>query len=68
MVVPSPASLTVCWAACFNSVAPIFSIGFLNVILFATVTPSLVTIGLPLLSSSITHLPPAPSVDRDWET
>ena len=47
VVVPSPASLTVCSAACLISCAPIFLYGFLNLIAFATETPSLVTIYLP---------------------
>jgi len=40
-----------------------FSTGSNNIISFATVTPSLVICGSPLLSSSITHLPLAPKVE-----
>ena len=60
---PSPASETVFLAASFKSVAPIFSTGSNKTIEFATVTPSLVIIGLPLSSSSKTHLPLAPKVE-----
>ena len=63
VVVPSPASDTVLWAACLISVAPMFSNGSCNVMLLATVTPSFVICGAPLLSSSITHLPLAPKVE-----
>ena len=63
VVVPSPASDTVLWAACLINVAPMFSNGSCNVIALATVTPSFVICGCPLPSSSITHLPLAPSVE-----
>ena len=54
---------TVFLAASFKSVAPIFSTGSNKTIEFATVTPSLVIIGLPLSSSSNTPLPLAPKVE-----
>ena len=63
VVVPSPASLTVFLAASFISVAPKFSTGLINITDSATVTPSLVIIGLPIESSYITHFPEAPSVE-----
>ena len=63
VVVPSPASLTVFLAASFNNLAPIFSTGSNNNIESATVTPSLVIVGFPLLSSNITHFPLAPNVE-----
>ena len=62
-MVPSPASLTVFLAASLISVAPMFSTGSNSITDSATVTPSLVITGFPLLSSYITHLPEAPSVD-----
>ena len=51
VVVPSPASLTVFLAACFISVAPMFSTGCNKTTLSATVTPSFVITGLPSASS-----------------
>ena len=63
VVVPSPASSTVFLAACFNSVAPMFSIGSISVTALATVTPSFVTTGFPEPSSRSTHLPLAPRVE-----
>ena len=63
VVVPSPASLTVFLAASLSKVAPIFSTGFKSIIESATVTPSLVIMGLPFASSKITHLPLAPKVE-----
>ena len=40
-----------------------FSTGSNSIIEFATVTPSFVITGLPVPSSSITHLPLAPKVE-----
>ena len=63
VVVPSPASVTVFLAASFKSLAPMFSTGSNNITESATVTPSFVILGLPPVSSSITHLPLAPNVE-----
>jgi hypothetical protein len=57
VVVPSHASLLVFSAASFIILAPMFSVLSSNSISFATVTPSLVTIGPQKLLSSITFLP-----------
>ena len=62
VVVPSPASFTVFFAASLIKVAPIFSTGCNKTTLSATVTPSFVITGLPRASSYITHFPDAPSV------
>ena len=51
VVVPSPASFTVFWAASLISLAPIFSTGSSSTTEFATVTPSLVITGFPIASS-----------------
>ena len=60
---PSPASFTVFFAASLIKVAPIFSTGSIKTTDSATVTPSFVITGLPLLSSYTTHFPEAPRVD-----
>ena len=63
VVVPSPASFTVFFAASLIKVAPMFSTGSNKTTLSATVTPSFVITGLPIASSYITHFPEAPRVD-----
>src|SRR5438105_2776822 len=62
VVVPSPASSEVLDATSFTICAPMFSNLSLSSISFATVTPSLVTIGAPKLFSSNALRPLGPSV------
>lgn len=54
---PSPATSLVALATCFTRLAPTFLTLSLNSILFATVTPSFVTLGAPKLCSIITLRP-----------
>ena len=62
VVVPSPARSLVLVATSFTICAPMFSIGSLSSTSFATVTPSLVTVGEPNLRSITTLRPFGPSV------
>src|SRR5260370_12818325 len=62
VVVPSPATSEVLEAASFTICAPMFSNLSASSISFATVTPSLVTVGAPKLFSSTTLRPLGPSV------
>nr|GMD26745.1 Uncharacterised protein [Ipomoea batatas]GMD80438.1 Uncharacterised protein [Ipomoea batatas] len=56
-VVPAPATSLVALATCFTRLAPTFLILLLNSTLFATVTPSFVTLGAPQLCSITTLRP-----------
>src|SRR5690349_24465597 len=62
VVVPSPATSLVFEATSRTICAPMFSIASLSSISFATVTPSLVIVGLPYFLSSTTLRPFGPSV------
>src|SRR5437763_9140461 len=62
VVVPSPATSEVLEATSGTSWAPIFSYGSSSSISFATVTPSLVIVGLPNFLSRMTLRPLGPSV------
>src|ERR1051325_2052989 len=62
VVVPSPARSDVLVATSFTIWAPIFSISSSSSISLATVTPSLVTVGLPNFFSMTTLRPLGPSV------
>src|SRR6478735_1209029 len=62
VVVPSPATSDVLDATSRTSCAPIFSYGSSSSISFATVTPSLVMVGLPNFLSRMTLRPDGPSV------
>src|ERR1044071_6059440 len=62
VVVPSPATSLVFAATSRTICAPIFSIASLRSISFATVTPSLVIVGLPYFLSSTTFRPLGPRV------
>src|SRR5437870_9107630 len=62
VVVPSPATSDVLDATSRTSWAPIFSYGSSSSISFATVTPSLVMVGLPNFLSRMTLRPLGPSV------
>src|SRR5438094_313344 len=62
VVVPSPATSDVLDATSRTSWAPIFSYGSSSSISFATVTPSLVMVGLPNFLSRMTLRPDGPSV------
>ena len=62
VVVPSPARSDVLEATSLTIWAPIFSYGSCRSISFATVTPSLVTVGEPNFLSIKTFLPLGPSV------
>src|SRR6266540_4912894 len=62
VVVPSPATSDVLEATSRTSCAPIFSYGSSSSISFATVTPSLVIVGLPNFLSRMTLRPLGPSV------
>src|SRR5438093_4435845 len=62
VVVPSPATSEVLEATSRTSCAPIFSYGSSSSISFATVTPSLVIVGLPNFLSRMTLRPLGPSV------
>mmetsp|Transcript_23883 Transcript_23883/g.43114 ORF Transcript_23883/g.43114 Transcript_23883/m.43114 type:complete len:207 (-) Transcript_23883:208-828(-) len=62
VVVPSPASSLVRWAACSTSLAPMFSTGSGRSISRATVTPSFTILGAPNLDSNTTFRPLGPSV------
>ena len=62
VVVPSPARSLVLLATSFTICAPMFSKGSFNSISFATVTPSLVTVGPPNDFPIITFRPFGPSV------
>ncbi len=62
VVVPSPATSLVLEATSLTIWAPMFSIGSSNSISFATVTPSLVTVGAPNFLSITTFLPFGPRV------
>src|SRR5262245_46132102 len=64
VVVPSPATSLVLLAASFTSWAPIFSYGSCSSMSSATVTPSLVTVGLPQPLSRTALRPRGPSVLR----
>src|SRR5208282_114753 len=64
VVVPSPATSLVLLAASLTSWAPMFSKGSFNSISSATVTPSLVTLGLPQPLSSTALRPRGPRVLR----
>src|SRR6266849_6192565 len=64
VVVPSPATSLVLLAASFTSWAPIFSYGSCSSISSATVTPSLVTVGLPQPLSRTALRPRGPRVLR----
>src|SRR5213078_1376666 len=72
VVVPSPARSDVLVATSFTIWAPMFSIGSSSSISLATVTPSLVTVGLPNFLSMTTFLPLGPSVtftaSASWST
>ena len=72
VVVPSPATSEVLLATSRTICAPRFSKGSSSSISFATVTPSLVTVGDPQLFSIITLRPLGPSVTRtacaSWST
>ena len=62
VVVPSPATSLVFEATSRTRRAPMFSYLSLRSISFATVTPSLVTVGAPQLFSRITLRPRGPRV------
>ena len=62
MVVPSPACSAVLTEACLTICAPKFSTLSLSSIDLATVTPSLVEIGIPISCSIITFRPEGPRV------
>src|SRR4030095_16642535 len=62
VVVPSPASSEVLDATSFTICAPMFSNLSLSSISFATLTPSLVTVGAPKLFSSTALRPLGPKV------
>src|SRR5439155_242163 len=62
VVVPSPARSDVLVATSFTIWAPMFSIGSSSSISLATVTPSLVTVGLPNFLSMTTFRPFGPRV------
>src|SRR6185503_648076 len=62
VVVPSPATSPVLLATSRTICAPMFSQGSSSSISFATVTPSLVTVGLPNFLSITTLRPLGPSV------
>src|SRR5262249_26651942 len=62
VVVPSPGTSDVFDATSRTSWAPIFSYGSSSSISFATVTPSLVMVGLPNFLSRMTLRPDGPSV------
>src|SRR6187551_3366426 len=62
VVVPSPASSEVAEATSFTICAPMFSNLSLSSISFATLTPSLVTVGAPKLFSSTALRPFGPNV------
>src|SRR6266513_1947451 len=62
VVVPSPATSEVLEATSRTSCAPIFSYGSSSSISLATVTPSLVIVGLPNFLSRMTLRPLGPSV------
>src|SRR5438046_3994650 len=62
VVVPSHATSEVLEATSRTSCAPIFSYGSSSSISFATVTPSLVIVGLPNFLSRMTLRPDGPSV------
>ena len=62
VVVPSPASSEVLEATSFTICAPMFSNLSLSSISFATLTPSLVTVGAPKLLSSTALRPLGPRV------
>src|SRR6201987_2513 len=62
VVVPSPARSEVFEATSRTSCAPMFSYGSSSSISFATVTPSLVMVGLPNFLSRITFRPDGPRV------
>ena len=62
VVVPSPAMSDVFVATSFTICAPMFSSGSASSISFATVTPSLVTVGAPNFLSMTTFRPLGPSV------
>jgi hypothetical protein len=64
VVVPSPATSEVLLATSRTICAPRFSNGSSSSTSFATVTPSLVTVGAPQLFSSMTLRPLGPSVTR----
>ena len=64
VVVPSPATSEVLLATSFTICAPMFSNLSSSSISFATVTPSLVTVGEPKLLSITTLRPFGPSVTR----
>jgi len=63
VVVPSPATLEVLLAASRTSLAPIFSVLSSKSTSSATVTPSLVTVGLPHPLSIMAFRPRGPRVD-----
>ena len=62
VVVPSPAMSDVLVATSFTICAPMFSSGSESSISFATVTPSLVTVGAPNFLSMTTFRPLGPRV------
>jgi hypothetical protein len=62
VVVPSPATSLVLLATSLQSCAPMFSYGSSSSISLATVTPSLVIVGLPHFLSSTTLRPLGPRV------
>src|SRR5882762_10786086 len=72
VVVPSPARSEVLVATSFTICAPMFSISSSSSTSFATVTPSLVTVGLPNFLSMTTFRPLGPSVtftaSASWST
>ena len=72
VVVPSPARSDVLVATSFTICAPMFSSGSDSSISFATVTPSLVTVGAPNFLSMTTFRPLGPSVtltaSASWST
>src|SRR5712691_10934235 len=72
VVVPSPARSEVLVATSFTIWAPMFSISSSSSTSFATVTPSLVTVGLPNFLSMTTFRPLGPSVtftaSASWST
>src|SRR5437762_2952193 len=72
VVVPSPARSLVLVATSFTICAPMFSSGSVSSISFATVTPSLVTVGAPNFLSMTTLRPLGPSVtltvSASWST
>jgi hypothetical protein len=72
VVVPSPARSLVLVATSFTICAPMFSIGSESSTSFATVTPSLVTVGEPNFLSITTFRPFGPRVtftaSANWST